>query len=134
AYSYAVTAGALPPGIVLNASSGALSGTPTSAGTFNFAVTATDSSTGTGPFTTGQGFTLTVGAPTLSMTPAPGNLPMNYGTATTINFASSGGTAPYSYALAAGSLPVGVSFNSAGVLSGTPTAPGNYNIAVRAAD
>ncbi len=127
----------LPAGLSVGgttATSVTVSGTVSAAGSFSLVATATDSSTGTGPFTTGQGFTLTVGAPTLSMTPAPGNLPMNYGTATTINFASSGGTAPYSYALAAGSLPAGVSFNSAGVLSGTPTAPGNYNIAVRAAD
>ncbi|MDN8662653.1 putative Ig domain-containing protein [Stenotrophomonas indicatrix] len=127
----------LPAGLSVGgttATSVTVSGTVSAAGSFSLFATATDSSTGTGPFTTGQGFTLTVGAPTLSMTPAPGNLPMNYGTATTINFASSGGTAPYSYALAAGSLPVGVSFNSAGVLSGTPTVPGNYNIAVRAAD
>lgn len=133
--NFAVTG--LPAGLSVSgttATSVTVSGTVSAAGSFSLVATATDSSTGTGPFTTGQGFTLTVGAPTLSMTPAPGNLPMNYGTATTINFASSGGTAPYSYALAAGSLPVGVSFNSAGVLSGTPTAPGNYNIAVRAAD
>lgn len=127
----------LPAGLSVGgttATSVTVSGTVSAAGSFSLVATATDSSTGTGPFTTGQGFTLTVGAPTLSMTPAPGNLPMNYGTATTINFASSGGTAPYSYALAAGSLPVGVSFNSTGQLSGTPTVPGNYNISVRTTD
>lgn len=127
----------LPAGLGISgttANSVTISGTVGAAGSFNLVATAVDSSTGNGPFTTHQSFTLTVGAPTLSMTPAPGNLPMNYGVATTINFASSGGTAPYSYALAAGSLPVGVSFNSAGVLSGTPTAPGNYNIAVRTTD
>ncbi len=111
-----------------------ISGTVSAAGSFSIVATATDSSTGTGPFTTGQGFTLTAGAPTLSMTPAPGSLPMNYGVATTINLASSGGTAPYSYALVSGSLPLGVSFSSSGVLSGTPTVPGNYNISVRTTD
>lgn len=127
----------LPAGLGISgttANSVTISGTVGAAGSFNLVATAVDSSTGNGPFTTHQSFTLTVGAPTLSMTPAPGNLPMNYGVATTINFASGGGTAPYSYALAAGSLPVGVSFNSAGVLSGTPTAPGNYNVAVRTTD
>jgi len=48
-FTYAVTSGALPPGVSLS-SAGALSGTPTAAGTYNFSVTATDSSTGTGPF------------------------------------------------------------------------------------
>jgi outer membrane autotransporter protein len=127
----------LPAGLSVGgatATSVTVSGTVSAAGSFNIVASATDSSTGNGPFTTGQGFTLTAGAPTLGMTPAAGNLPMNYGVATTINFASSGGTAPYSYALTAGSLPVGVSFSSGGVLSGTPTVPGNYNIAVRTTD
>ena len=127
----------LPAGLSVGgttANSVTVSGTVSAAGSFSLVASATDSSSGNGPFTTGQGFTLTVGAPTLSMTPAPGNLPMNYGVATTINFASSGGIAPYSYALVAGSLPVGVTLTSAGVLSGTPTVPGNYNIAVRTTD
>ncbi|MBM7093427.1 putative Ig domain-containing protein, partial [Streptomyces sp. S12] len=49
-YSFAVTAGALPAGVTLNAATGTLSGTPTASGTFNFAVIATDSSTGSGPY------------------------------------------------------------------------------------
>ena len=40
-YAYAVTAGTVPPGLVLG-SDGVLSGTPTSAGTFGFSVTSTD--------------------------------------------------------------------------------------------
>lgn len=43
-YSWAVTAGTLPPGLSLNASSGAITGTPAGpAGTSNFTVTITDS-------------------------------------------------------------------------------------------
>ena len=41
-YTFAVTAGALPPGITLNASSGLLSGTPNTGGTFDFTVRVTD--------------------------------------------------------------------------------------------
>ncbi len=127
----------LPAGLSVSgttATSVTVSGTVSAAGSFSLVATATDSSTGNGPFTTAQGFTLTTGAPTLGMTPAAGNLPMNYGVATTINFASNGGTAPYSYALVSGALPVGVNLTSAGVLSGTPTVPGNYSIAVRTTD
>lgn len=131
------TVSGLPAGLTISGTttnSVTVSGTPTATGSFNLNASTTDSSTGNGPFTTGQTFVLTVGVPTLSMTPAPGNLPMNYGVATTINFASGGGTAPYSYSLTSGSLPVGVSLSSAGVLSGTPTVPGNYNINVRSID
>ncbi len=41
--NYAVTAGALPPGMTLSAS-GTISGTPTATGTFNFSVTVNDAS------------------------------------------------------------------------------------------
>ena len=41
--SFAITAGALPPGITLSAA-GSVSGTPTATGTFNFTVTAADAS------------------------------------------------------------------------------------------
>jgi len=41
--NYAVTAGALPPGLTLSAS-GTISGTPTATGTFNFTVTVNDAS------------------------------------------------------------------------------------------
>lgn len=45
--SYAVTAGALPPGMTLSAS-GTISGTPTATGTFNFTATVSDASGCTG--------------------------------------------------------------------------------------
>lgn len=130
-------ASGLPAGLSVTATgtnSLTVSGTPTAAGTFNSTVSARDSGTGTGPFTVGQVFAFMIGSPTLSMTPAPGNLPMNYGVASSINFAASGGTAPYSFSLSAGSLPIGVSLTSTGVLSGMPTVPGNYNVTVRATD
>ncbi len=42
-YTFAVTSGSLPPGVNINASTGALSGGPTGTGTFTFTITATDS-------------------------------------------------------------------------------------------
>jgi subtilisin family serine protease len=43
-YSWAVVEGALPDGLALNAATGVIEGTPTAAGTFNFTVELTDSS------------------------------------------------------------------------------------------
>jgi hypothetical protein len=42
-YTYAISAGALPPGVNINSSTGQLSGTPTAAGTATGTVTVTDS-------------------------------------------------------------------------------------------
>lgn len=53
-----------------------------------------------------------------------------------INFpmSVSGGKAPYTWSISAGSLPAGVSLTNEGVLSGSPTAPGTYNFIVKATD
>lgn len=131
-YSYAVTSGSLPTGLTL-ASSGTLSGTATAGGTFNFTVTATDSSTGTGPFAGSRAYALTVNAPTLALSPAMlanANVGSPYSGAIT----ASGGTAPYSYALSAGALPAGMALAADGTLSGTPTAGGTFNFTVTGTD
>lgn len=47
----------------------------------------------------------------------------------------SGGTAPYSWTVASGSLPAGLNLNiSTGVISGTPTTPGTSNFTVQVMD
>ena len=48
--------------------------------------------------------------------------------------AASGGTAPYGYAVTAGSLPAGLSLAGTGELTGTPTATGTSNFTVTATD
>nr|WP_184492326.1 putative Ig domain-containing protein [Xanthomonas arboricola] len=131
-YTYAVTAGALPAGITLNGSSGALTGTPGSVGTFSFSVTATDSTTGT-PSQATRGYNLTIAAPPIVV--APSTLPAaTRGTAYSQTLSASGGTAPYTYALASGTLPAGITLASNGTLSGTATVEGSFNFTVTATD
>ena len=125
----------LPAGLSITGSTAntvTISGTPTQAGTFNLNVSATDSSTGNGPYSVGQAFALTVAGPTLTMTPAPGTFNAPYGAAFSQAFSAGGGIGPYSYALT-GALPAGMSF-SGDTLSGTPTAPGSYPVTVTATD
>ncbi len=55
-YTFATTAGTLPTGVTLNATTGILSGTPTATGIFTFTITATDSLGGTGS----QAYTVTI--------------------------------------------------------------------------
>lgn len=132
-YTYAVTAGSLPAGLSLS-SGGVISGTPTAGGSFNFTVTATDSSTGTGaPFTGNRAYALTVNAPTIGVTPASLSA-VAAGATVSGTFTASGGVGSYSYAVTAGSLPPGVSLSSAGALSGAATATGTYNFTVTATD
>jgi hypothetical protein len=47
--------------------------------------------------------------------------------------AATGGLAPYVWSIASGSLPVGLTLSSGGVISGTPTEAGTTNITVRVA-
>ncbi|CAD1797665.1 autotransporter domain-containing protein [Xanthomonas euroxanthea] len=131
-YTYAVTAGALPAGITLNGSSGALTGTPGTAGSFSFNVTATDSTSGT-PSQATQSYSLTIAAPPIVV--APSTLPAaTRGTAYSQTLSASGGAAPYTYTLASGTLPAGLTLASNGTLSGTATVEGSFNFTVTATD
>lgn len=137
-YTFTVSAGALPAGLTLS-SGGVLSGTPTAAGTFNFTVTATDSSP-SGPYSGSRAYALTVNAPTLVLAPAANTatataLPgATGGQAYTQTITTSGGTAPYSYTVVAGALPSGLTLSSGGVISGTPTAAGAFTFRIRSTD
>jgi hypothetical protein len=136
-YDYEIGAGLLPGGMILNPITGVLSGTPTEAGPFNFTVSVTDSSGtfdgGNGPFTVNKNYALFIAAPTITLSPSSlpaGTTAISYRQTVT----AAGGTSPYVYSLSAGTLPAGLTFNSAGLLSGTPTAAGSYNFTVKVVD
>lgn len=135
-YTYAVTAGSLPPGLSLTAATGVLSGTPTTSGSFPFTVTATDATGGQGSIgCTGiQPYTIAVGCGTITLSPP--SLPnATVATAYSQSVTASGGTAPYTYVVSAGSLPPGLALNaSTGSLSGAPTATGSFSFTVAVTD
>lgn len=120
AYTWAVTNGALPAGLSLNSNTGALTGIPTVNGTFSFTVTVTD---GNG-VTADKEFSLTVGAAALVISTASSLPAATEGDSYSQTLTATGGTAPYSFALAGGSsLPAGLTL-SENSISGTPTASG----------
>ena len=131
-YVYTLTTGALPAGMTLNTTTGTLSGTPTVAGTFNFSVRATDSTTGTAATVT-RAYTLAISAPTITINPTtlPGAVSA---LAYTPSLTAIGGTAPYAFAITAGALPAGISFNTSGAFSGSPTVTGNFSFTITATD
>jgi alpha-tubulin suppressor-like RCC1 family protein len=116
-YTWAVSSGELPPGLALGQNTSVISGTPTTAGTFRFAVTVRDSlgTTADGDF----GFD----APPVSGaagTPYSGSVAW-----TPTNGAGIATCA--SYAMIAGALPGGLTLDTAsGALNGTPDSGGEY--------
>ena len=108
--------------------------TPTAgySGPDSFTYTATNASGTSSPGMV----SITVSAPTLVLSPASGALAGgSTGSAYSHTISASGGTAPYSYAITAGSLPAGLSLNTAnGVISGTPSGSGSSNFTVTATD
>lgn len=118
------------PGLTLS-STGVFSGTPSATGSFSMSVWARDSSgiyayaTLTLPVVSGGG-----GNPPVITTASP--LPMGSTQASYAqNFGAAGGSSPYAWSVVGGSIPPGLSFSSAGALSGTPQTQGTYNFTVQ---
>ncbi len=131
----AVPSSDLPPGLTMVASTGLITGVPTSAGTFTFYVQVTDSATPTAGSAV-QPFSLTIApaATALAIT-TPATLPVGMeGTAYSQTLAASGGTPPYTWSLGTGALPNGLALSSSGVISGTPTADGTFTFLGKVTD
>jgi uncharacterized repeat protein (TIGR03803 family) len=125
AVTFATSSG-LPPGLTLS-TGGVLSGMPTSDGFYTFTVSASDSNGGTASKT----YNLFINPPVMiTTTSLPGGA---VSTAYNQTLQASGGTTFLNFS-ATGTLPAGLVLNSAGVLSGTPTAGGTYNFTVTATD
>ena len=119
--SYSITIGILPTGLSFNASTGAITGSPTVASTATtFTVTVKD----TNNLTATANFSLAVNAAVTATTAiASTTLTQNHAATSFIPVTGAGGTGTLSYAITAGTLPAGLSFNtSTGAISGTPTA------------
>jgi hypothetical protein len=132
AYSYSIAGGSLPTGLTLNPATGAITGTPTAAGTFSDTSRAADSAGASS--TSACGITIgpvSGGALALTCAANIGQVGQPYVSAMVAN----GGTAPYTYSISAGSLPPGLTLDpSTGAISGTPTTAGAFTYTGRVVD
>lgn len=127
-YSFSTTS-VLPPGLSLGATTGAVAGVPSQAGTYpNISISGRDAA---GRTASSAPFTVVVSNPlSISWTAAAGRQGDNYSSAPS----ASGGHAPLFYVLN-GTLPSGLSFSgSTGGITGTPTVSGEFSVQIAVGD
>jgi len=127
--TFNLISGTLPPGMSINF--GAISGFPTTLGTYSFVVQAQDALS---PPQTAQG-TLTISVvpppPVIKIASLPNAI---VGRPYQAGLAATNGTPPYHWSISSGSLPTGILLDSAGLLHGSPTAAGSAVFSVRLTD
>lgn len=137
-YTWSVVAGKLPAGLSLTPSYGVYSayvyGTPTTIQTSSFTLQVKD---GVGD-TARQAFTLTIDppAPLVITYPSPCCPAGTVGTAYGVGFYASGGVQPYTWSIASGQVPPGLSLcpSPPASLDGMPTTAGTFTFTVRVTD
>jgi hypothetical protein len=130
-YNWSIISGSTG-GLTLDAATGVLSGTPQTAGSFDFVIQVADNA---GTRKTAS-FTVLVNPPALTITvgvlPPSGTVGVPY--SQKLSLVANGGTPPVTWSVASGSVP-GLSFDpSSLVLSGTPTTAGTFSLTIQAAD
>ena len=133
---YTWTPGALPPGLTFtsSANTATISGTPTTAGTYTFLVTVTDSGLGSGSINAAYTITITAKPITFVSTYLP---EATEGASYQGNTGATGGNTPYTFTLVSGTLPSGLRLDPvSGTISGTPAkgTTGTYSITIGVTD
>jgi len=134
-YTWSITSGALPVGLALSASSGAISGKPSVAGSSSFMVKVSDAAGNWAQ----QSLSIQIGSTTqpsstLKITTTSvlaGAVGQGYSTA----IQATGGTPGYSWSIASGNFPPGLQFDStSGAIGGIPTVAGQYSFVAQVND
>ncbi len=129
-YVWSVASGSLPSGLSLGSSTGRITGTPSSSGTSSFEIRVA----GDDGLSSTKGFSLTIDpepeAPEITTSsPLPtGTVGASYDE----TLQATGGETPYTWSVASGSLPSGLSLGSStGRITGTPSSSGTSNFEIR---
>lgn len=133
--TWTVSQGQLPAGLVLDSSTGVVSGTPTAEAASSFVVRAAlaDGRADT------KGLTITVRQPLAIQAPKPFALTgastlWEVGVPFAAKLAASGGTGTYTWTLAEGALPTGIALAADGTVAGRPSAAGSFGATLRLTD
>jgi hypothetical protein len=131
-YTWSVSAGSLPPGVDLNPPTGTISGTPSTGGTYAVTLTVTDAM---GRSASSQ-FSIVIATALMALQISSGSLPDGYtGVDYSTVLAASGGTAPYTWSIASGSLPGALALAAtSGSITGIPSAAGLFSLTLQVAD
>lgn len=122
-YTFSIVEGALPTGSVAAASTGVISGTMPTTGS-QFRIRVTDSSST--PKTIERPFTIVPGGQITTVTAPPAG---SLSTAYSFDLDGTLGATGFSQVL--GTLPTGLTIDTNGLISGTPTAAGEFHFTVR---
>jgi hypothetical protein len=132
-YTWTKTSGNLPPQLSLSPA-GLIEGNTTATGNYTFSVKATDSNSPAATATANLQITVNGSAGTLTITTSSlpngtNNTPYN------ALLSANGGITPYSWTIASGALPTGLSLDPrSGLISGTPGAAGTTSVTIKVTD
>src|ERR1022692_1927618 len=127
-YTFSIISGSLPPGLTLNTNTGAITGTPTQAGSFPYVAQVTDCAGRTAD-TSNLNCVITI--LDLACAGGTGQVGVPYSSA----LVASGGNTPYTFSIISGSLPPGLTLDTTtGAITGTPTTAGPFPYVAQVAD
>ena len=134
-YSWSLSSGTLPAGLSLVASTGVISGKPTTTGVHDFTVKVTDA-TSSKPQTATKSLSITIAAVVTPLQFSTSSLSAGQiGVAYSKMIQATGGTTPYHWSISSGALPAGLTLSATtGTISGKPTKSGSSTFTAKVTD